>query len=132
MYRLVNGAVCSPGNTFYLVMPTEQGESITDDFNDPPTPTASHFPELSEEVLSPQIQPQEDDPPTYGHVSNHLEGTMEAEPKVEPQEEEGKGKSHRFVIRNVDEIFHTIEGLTSKLRQLKVRGLVLHAKGIAV
>uniref|UniRef100_A0A3P8UCX9 Rho guanine nucleotide exchange factor 11 n=1 Tax=Cynoglossus semilaevis TaxID=244447 RepID=A0A3P8UCX9_CYNSE len=84
------------GNTFYLVMPTEQGESITDDFNDPPTPTASHFPELSEEVLSPQIQPQEDDPPTYGH-----------------------GKSHRFVIRNVDEIFHTIEGLTSKLRQLK-------------
>ncbi|XP_016889648.1 rho guanine nucleotide exchange factor 11 isoform X2 [Cynoglossus semilaevis] len=113
------GGAAKQGNTFYLVMPTEQGESITDDFNDPPTPTASHFPELSEEVLSPQIQPQEDDPPTYGHVSNHLEGTMEAEPKVEPQEEEGKGKSHRFVIRNVDEIFHTIEGLTSKLRQLK-------------
>uniref|UniRef100_M3ZFZ9 Rho guanine nucleotide exchange factor 11 n=1 Tax=Xiphophorus maculatus TaxID=8083 RepID=M3ZFZ9_XIPMA len=37
------------GNFFYLVMPLDQGESVTDDLPDPPTPTASHFPQPPQE-----------------------------------------------------------------------------------
>uniref|UniRef100_A0AAQ5XZM5 Rho guanine nucleotide exchange factor (GEF) 11 n=1 Tax=Amphiprion ocellaris TaxID=80972 RepID=A0AAQ5XZM5_AMPOC len=105
----------SRGNTFYLVMPTEQGESATDDLNDPPTPTASHFPQPLEEVVSPQMQPEEETP-ACGPESNQSEA-------MQPEQEEETGKSQAgqqsHVIKNVDEIFHTIEGLMSKLRQLK-------------
>ncbi|XP_042367765.1 rho guanine nucleotide exchange factor 11 isoform X4 [Plectropomus leopardus] len=103
------------GNTFYLVMPTEQGESATDDLNDPPTPTASHFPQPLEEVTSPQTQPKEEAP-----ACGPEPGQSEA---MQLEQEEEKGQSQvghqSHVIKNVDEIFHTIEGLTSKLRQLK-------------
>uniref|UniRef100_A0A667WV79 Rho guanine nucleotide exchange factor (GEF) 11 n=1 Tax=Myripristis murdjan TaxID=586833 RepID=A0A667WV79_9TELE len=89
---------CEPrGNTFYLVMPNDQGESVTDDLNDPPTPTASHFPQPPEEVMSPQVQPDEE---TRAHGHSHT-----------------GHQSH--VIKNVDDIFHTIEGLMSKLHQLR-------------
>uniref|UniRef100_A0A3B4T6H5 Rho guanine nucleotide exchange factor 11 n=1 Tax=Seriola dumerili TaxID=41447 RepID=A0A3B4T6H5_SERDU len=103
------------GNTFYLVMPTEQGESVTDDLNDPPTPTASHFPQPPEEVMAPQTQPAEETP-ACGSESNQSEA-------MQPEQEEETGQSQAghqsHVIKNVDEIFNTIEGLMSKLRQLK-------------
>uniref|UniRef100_A0A3Q1ER16 Rho guanine nucleotide exchange factor 11 n=1 Tax=Acanthochromis polyacanthus TaxID=80966 RepID=A0A3Q1ER16_9TELE len=105
----------SRGNTFYLVMPTEQGESATDDVNDPPTPTASHFPQPLEEVMSPQTQPEEETP-ACGPESNQSEA-MQPEQREETGKSQAGQQSH--VIKNVDEIFHTIEGLMSKLRQLK-------------
>lgn len=104
---------------FYLVMPTEQGESVTDD---PPAPTAARFPEPLEEVLSKQPE----DTPTVG--PGQLKGRQE--------EVEGVGRlqpTHQSrVIQNVDEIFHTIEGLTSKLRQLKASLSFLALRGALV
>lgn len=96
---------------FYLVMPTEQGESVTDDLNDPPTPTASHFPQPLEEVMPvPQTQPEEE--------THDQSEAMQQEEEEEAGQSQAGHQSH--VIKNVDEIFHTIEGLASKLRQLKV------------
>ncbi|XP_070785812.1 rho guanine nucleotide exchange factor 11 [Enoplosus armatus] len=109
------GKATTQGNTFYLVMPTEQGESATDDPNDPPTPTASHFPQLLEEVTSPQTQPEEETP-ACGLEPNQSEA-MQQELEEETGQSQAGHQSH--VIKNVDEIFHTIEGLMSKLRQLK-------------
>lgn len=103
--------VVRKGNMFYLVLPTAQGESATDDLpdlNDPPTPTASHFPQPLEEVISPQ--PEQEAPACFSNQSEAMQLEQEEETGQSPQ-------SH--VIKNVDEIFHTIEGLTSKLRQLK-------------
>ncbi|XP_035531110.1 rho guanine nucleotide exchange factor 11 isoform X6 [Morone saxatilis] len=109
------GEATAQGNTFYLVMPTEQGESITDDHDDPPTPTASHFPQSLVEVMSPQMQPEEETP-DFVPAPNRSEA-------MQPEQEEETGQSQAghqsHVIKNVDEIFHTIEGLMSKLRQLK-------------
>ncbi len=107
---------CRLGNTFYLIMPTEQGESFTDDPNDPSTPTASSFPEPPEEVMSLQTQ-SEEDTPAYAPEPDKLD-TMQVEEEKETGQSQAGHQSH--VIRNVDEIFHTIEGLMSKLRQLKV------------
>lgn len=104
----------APGNTFYLVMPSEQGETTTDDLNDPPTPTASHFPPLLEEATSLKIQSVED---------TSTCGPDQSENKQQEQQEEvsqSKATDQSHVIKNVDEIFHMIEKLTSKLRQLKV------------
>lgn len=89
-------------------MPTEQGESATDDLNDPPTPTASHFPQSLEELMSPQTQLEEAD----------QSEAMQLEQGEEAGQLHAAQQSH--VIKNVDEIFLTIEGLMSKLRQLKV------------
>ncbi|XP_059210834.1 rho guanine nucleotide exchange factor 11 isoform X2 [Centropristis striata] len=105
------GEETTQGNTFYLVMPTEQGESATDDHNDPndpPTPTATHFP--LEEVMSQQ----EEETPACAPESNQTEAMQQ-----EQEEESGQSEHQSHVIKNVDEIFHTIEGLMSKLRQLK-------------
>lgn len=96
-------------------MPTEQGESATDDPNDPPTPTASHFPQPLEEVISPQMQLEET--ASCGPEPNQSEA-MQLEQEEETGQSQAGPQSH--VIKNVDEIFHTIEGLMSKLRQLKV------------
>ncbi|XP_031706950.1 rho guanine nucleotide exchange factor 11 isoform X5 [Anarrhichthys ocellatus] len=109
------GEATTQGNTFYLVLPTEQGESVTDDLKDPPAPTASHFPRPLEEATSPQTRPEEE-PPACAPEPSRLEA-------VQPEWEEETGQSQAghqsHVIKNVDEIFHTIEGLMSKLRQLK-------------
>ncbi|KAM4536439.1 rho guanine nucleotide exchange factor 11 isoform 5-T5 [Odontesthes bonariensis] len=107
--------VVRKGNTFYLIMPTEQGESITDDPNDPPTPTATHFPRPLEEMMSSQTQPEEEMPPCCPEVSQSE--TMQLEKEEETGPSQATQTSH--VIKNVDEIFHTIEGLMSKLRKLK-------------
>lgn len=107
---------CTLGNTFYLVMPTEQGESFTEDLNDPPTPTGSHSPQTPEEVIPPQTHPEEETP-ICGAEPNQSEAMQ-----LEQEEEMGRSQAghQSHVIKNVDEIFHTIEGLMSKLRQLKV------------
>lgn len=83
-------------------MPTEQGESVTDD---PPTSTAA-----PEEALS--VQPEEDTP-TVG--PGQSEGTQQQVADV--GQLQPTHQSH--IIQNVEEIFHTIESLLSKLRQLK-------------
>lgn len=113
----------SLGNMFYLVLPTEQGESVTDDPNDPPTPTAAEFPKPLEEVTSPQAQSDE-------VVWACCSETEQSEAAQQGQEEEtGTGKSQTghqsHVIKNVDEIFHTIEGLMSKLHHLRVSSIGL-------
>uniref|UniRef100_UPI0037E8A71F rho guanine nucleotide exchange factor 11 isoform X2 n=1 Tax=Semicossyphus pulcher TaxID=241346 RepID=UPI0037E8A71F len=106
------GGATTQGNTFYLVMPTEQGESVTDDPDDPPTPTATHFPQPLEEVMSPHTQHEQETPQPDQSEAAQLE--------QEEEETGGSQAGHQsHVIKNVDEIFHTIEGLMSKLRQLK-------------
>lgn len=95
-------------------MPTEQGESVTDD---PPTPTATDFPEPPEEVMSQQTQLEEENTPACGPEPDQL-GAVQPEPEKETGPSHAGPQSH--VIRNVDEIFLTIEGLMIKLRQLKV------------
>ncbi|KAM6909201.1 rho guanine nucleotide exchange factor 11 [Xenentodon cancila] len=106
--------VVRKGNTFYLVMPTMPGESITDDPTDPPTPTATHFPLPLGEGMSVEIQPD-------ASQASFLDLDQLEPPQVE--QEEGPGLSQvgqqSHVVKNVDEIFHTIEGLMSKLRKLK-------------
>ncbi|XP_034470827.1 rho guanine nucleotide exchange factor 11 isoform X5 [Hippoglossus hippoglossus] len=106
--------VVRTGNTFYLVMPTELGESVSDDLIDPPA--ACHFPQPREEVTSPQMQPEEEEAPACGPEPNQSEATRQ-----EQEDETGPSQAgHQSnVIKNVDEIFHTIEGLMSKLRHLK-------------
>ncbi|XP_045919768.1 rho guanine nucleotide exchange factor 11 isoform X2 [Micropterus dolomieu] len=105
------GEATMQGNTFYLVMPTEPGETATD----PPTPTASHFRQPLEEVMSPRTQPAEETS-TCGSEPRQSEA-MQLEQEEETGQSQAGNQSH--VIKNVDEIFHTIEGLMSKLRQLK-------------
>lgn len=95
-------------------MPTEQGESVTDEISDPPTPTASHFPQPPDEVMSPQTQPDEETP--AGGPDPYEETRLEREEGT--SQSQAAHQSH--VIKNVDAIFHTIEDLMSKLRQLKV------------
>uniref|UniRef100_A0A8C5GKZ8 Rho guanine nucleotide exchange factor 11-like n=1 Tax=Gouania willdenowi TaxID=441366 RepID=A0A8C5GKZ8_GOUWI len=107
--------VCLPSrNTFYLVLPTEQGESVTDDPADPPTPTATSFPQEEE---TPSL---EEETPSLEEETPQTDQTesLPGEPIEERSQSPAAHQSH--VIKNVDEIFHTIEGLMSKLRQLKV------------
>ncbi|XP_034020984.1 rho guanine nucleotide exchange factor 11 isoform X3 [Thalassophryne amazonica] len=109
------GGATTQGNTFYLVMPTEQGESATDDIIDPPVPTAAHFPQQFEEVIGDNGQLDEETL-SCGPDPNQSEA-VQAEQEEETRLPQTGRQSH--VIRNVDEIFHTIECLASKLRQLR-------------
>lgn len=102
----------SPGNMFYLVMPTEQGETTTDDPEDAPTPTAISFPQPPEEGASSRTEPEE------GADDGQSEEAVQLGQDDETGQLQAGIQSH--VIKNVDEIFLTIEGLMSKLRQLKV------------
>lgn len=97
-------------------MPIEQGESMTEDLNDPPTPTASHFPPPVEEMTLPQTQMEEE------LAAHGLEANQSETMQLEQEKETGhlQAAQHTHVIRNVDEIFHTIEELMTKLRHLKV------------
>ncbi|KAM8882688.1 rho guanine nucleotide exchange factor 11 isoform 3-T3 [Synchiropus picturatus] len=97
------------GNMFYLVMPTEQGETATDDLTDPPTPTANSFPQTLEEITSPHVEEEA--------AQTQQSETMQQDPEEEVDDLQTGQQSH--VIKNVDEIFHTIESLMSKLRKLK-------------
>ncbi|XP_037832492.1 rho guanine nucleotide exchange factor 11 isoform X2 [Kryptolebias marmoratus] len=106
------GKAKAQGNTFYLVMPSEQGESNIDDLSDPPTPTASHFPQPEEEVMSQQTQPKAGVPEFSQSETMQLE-----EEKEEAVPSQAGTQSH--IIRNVDEIFLTFEGLMNKLHKLK-------------
>ncbi|KAM8899679.1 rho guanine nucleotide exchange factor 11 isoform 3-T3 [Spinachia spinachia] len=85
------GEAAKQGNTFYLVMPTAQGESATDDLGEEAPAPAAAWPDQS--------------------------GAKRREGEEEAGRSQAGHQSH--VIKKVDEIFHTIEGLMSKLRQLK-------------
>ncbi|XP_055794169.1 uncharacterized protein LOC129865410 isoform X2 [Salvelinus fontinalis] len=117
------GGASVRGNVFYLVMPTEQGdglldESHTDEVIDPPTLTSTELPDLDQEVMSSNIQHHEEE----GQVSSTLSAGDQSEPG-NPRQEVGLGQSQKVlqshVIKHVDEIFHTIEELMSKLHQLR-------------
>ena len=122
------------GNLFYLVMPSETGESTTDD--DPPTPTADHFPEcpLRQEVMSSSedgtsLRLEEADGGVEvaacgGVAATDLDQSNALRLEEEEEDEEmGQSQtgSQSHVIKNVEQIFLTIEGLMSKLQHLKVR-----------
>ncbi|XP_038148571.1 rho guanine nucleotide exchange factor 11 isoform X3 [Cyprinodon tularosa] len=121
------GEVNQQGNMFYLVLPSEQGESVTDDVRDPATPTANRgVPLRLEEVLSAQIQPEDEAAACCSEFSQSETETMQLELDVEEEEEEeeeetgpAEAAQQSHVIKNVDEIFLTIEGLMSKLHKLK-------------
>ncbi|KAL6118414.1 arhgef11 [Pungitius sinensis] len=100
------GEAAKQGNTFYLVMPTEPGESATDDLNDPPPRTQA---------------PQETEATRREGEEKEEEEKEEEEEEEDEEEKAGQSQAghQSHVIKNVDEIFHTIEGLMSKLRQLK-------------
>uniref|UniRef100_A0AAZ3NVY0 Rho guanine nucleotide exchange factor 11 n=1 Tax=Oncorhynchus tshawytscha TaxID=74940 RepID=A0AAZ3NVY0_ONCTS len=115
--------VVRKGNVFYLVMPTEQGdglldESHTDEVIDPPTLTSTELPDLDQEVMSSNIKHHEEE----GQVSSTLSAGKQLEPG-NLRREGGLGQSQKvlqnYVIKHVDEIFHTIEELMSKLHQLR-------------
>ncbi|XP_049576933.1 rho guanine nucleotide exchange factor 11 isoform X3 [Syngnathus scovelli] len=77
------------GNVFYLAMPAPAGESTTD--------------------------------PTDGGPEAGPQGGPEGGPQGDPSAEAGQSKAswQSHMIKNVDEVFRTIEDLTSKLRRLK-------------
>uniref|UniRef100_A0A8C8H8W9 Rho guanine nucleotide exchange factor 11 n=1 Tax=Oncorhynchus tshawytscha TaxID=74940 RepID=A0A8C8H8W9_ONCTS len=117
------GGTSVRGNVFYLVMPTEQGdglldESHTDEVIDPPTLTSTELPDLDQEVMSSNIKHHEEE----GQVSSTLSAGKQLEPG-NLRREGGLGQSQKvlqnYVIKHVDEIFHTIEELMSKLHQLR-------------
>ena len=98
-------------------MPTEQGESFTDDPNDPPPPTPTPFPQPLGGILLTQTKPNQG-ALARGPEPDQSEGMQLEEEEEETGQPQAANQSH--VIKNVDEIFHTIEGLMSKLRKLKV------------
>ncbi|XP_023202141.1 rho guanine nucleotide exchange factor 11 isoform X10 [Xiphophorus maculatus] len=128
------GEADTQGNFFYLVMPLDQGESVTDDLPDPPTPTASHFPQPPQEVSSPQTQleEKEEEEVVAACCTEFIQSdseTMQMEVELEKDDNDNDGEGvetdpppatqQSHVIRNADEIFLTIEGLMSKLHKLK-------------
>lgn len=92
-------------------MPTEHGESATDD---PPAPTASNFPQTPEEALLAETSPEEEMP------TGRPDNVEDTPPECAEETNQPHAAHQSHVIKNVDEIFLTIEGLMSKLRQLKV------------
>ncbi|XP_029610057.1 rho guanine nucleotide exchange factor 11 isoform X3 [Salmo trutta] len=111
------------GNVFYLVMPTGQGEGLldeshTDEVNDPPTPTTTELPDLEQEVMSSPVQTHEKE----GQVASIMSADNQSE-RENLSWEEGRSRSQKslqsHVIKNVDDIFHTIEELMRKLHQLR-------------
>ncbi|XP_064787459.1 rho guanine nucleotide exchange factor 11-like isoform X1 [Oncorhynchus masou masou] len=111
------------GNVFYLVMPTEQGEGLldeshTDEVNDPPTPTTTELPDLEQEVISSPVQTHEKE----GQVASIMSADNQSE-RGNLSRQEGQSQSQKslqsHIIKNVDDIFHTIEELMKKLHQLR-------------
>ncbi|KAM9400709.1 rho guanine nucleotide exchange factor 11-like isoform 1-T1 [Salvelinus alpinus] len=109
------------GNVFYLVMPTEQGEGLldeshTDEVNDPPTTT--ELPDLEQEVISSPVQTHEKE----GQVASIMSAGNQSE-RGNLSLQEGQSQSRKslqsHIIKNVDDIFHTIEELMRKLHQLR-------------
>uniref|UniRef100_A0A8C7Q331 Rho guanine nucleotide exchange factor (GEF) 11 n=1 Tax=Oncorhynchus mykiss TaxID=8022 RepID=A0A8C7Q331_ONCMY len=94
------------GNVFYLVMPTEQGEGLLDE---------SH---TDEEVISSPVQTHEKE----GQVASIMSADNQSE-RGNLSRQEGQSQSQKslqsHIIKNVDDIFHTIEELMRKLHQLR-------------
>ena len=123
------------GNLFYLVMPSEAGESTTDD--EPPTPTADHFPEcplFRQEVMSSsqdgtclRLEDADVEVAAGGGAAAVAADVDQSDAlRLEEEEEDeelvqSQTGSQSHVIKNVEGIFLTIEGLMTKLQRLKVR-----------
>lgn len=115
------------------MMPTGQGEGLldeshTDEVNDPPTPTTTELPDLEQEVMSSPVQTHEKE----GQVASIMSADNQSE-RENLSWEEGRSRSQKslqsHVIKNVDDIFHTIEELMRKLHQLRVRRFNTHTLG---
>ncbi|CAL8376866.1 unnamed protein product [Gadus morhua 'NCC'] len=127
------GEAAAPGNLFYLVMPSEAGESTTDD--EPPTPTADHFPEcplFRQEVMSSsqdgtclRLEDADVEVAAGGGAAAAAADVDQSDAlRLEEEEEDeelGQSQtgSQSHVIKNVEGIFLTIEGLMTKLQRLK-------------
>ncbi|XP_030193891.1 rho guanine nucleotide exchange factor 11 isoform X2 [Gadus morhua] len=127
------GEAAAPGNLFYLVMPSEAGESTTDD--EPPTPTADHFPEcplFRQEVMSSsqdgtclRLEDADVEVAAGGGAAAVAADVDQSDAlRLEEEEEDeelvqSQTGSQSHVIKNVEGIFLTIEGLMTKLQRLK-------------
>lgn len=117
--------VWSLGNMFYLVMPQDSSgglseESSTDDVTRPPLLEATTSPQLNSEEDSGNascIPLTNDQPENLDAVSSKGEVTSLSQSSVGVR---------RHVVKNVDEIFQTIEELMNKLHKLRVRTLLRH------
>uniref|UniRef100_A0A672MWW1 Rho guanine nucleotide exchange factor 11-like n=1 Tax=Sinocyclocheilus grahami TaxID=75366 RepID=A0A672MWW1_SINGR len=109
-------AVLLPGNMFYLVMPKDQSSALTDEsstdelkdsdasHNIQQTPDMSFISE-EEEQETPCLSPTDQ---SLTETLSHRERLGQSQPSVQ-----------RHVIKNVDEIFSTMEELMRKLQHLR-------------
>lgn len=101
----------SLGNVFYLAMPKDQigaltGESSTDEVSDPNPSEAQEAISLSSQrVDEEQQRPQRSHP----EETNKATGLGQSQPSTE-----------RHAIKNMDEIFLTMNELMKKLQRLRV------------
>ncbi|XP_066536740.1 rho guanine nucleotide exchange factor 11 isoform X2 [Hoplias malabaricus] len=114
-----NQSAKSKGNMFYLVMPKDQmgaliEESSTDDLKDA---SASELSDQAEEMTSSSMDQEEEEQETPSRSPND-----ESHPEPLSHETEisqPRASRQRHVIKNVDEIFQTIEEMMKKLHQLR-------------
>ncbi|XP_046907645.1 rho guanine nucleotide exchange factor 11 isoform X1 [Hypomesus transpacificus] len=117
---LLSNQSCEPrdvasaqGNTFYLVMPGEQGESHTDE------PAAEHAPQEEEVMSSPVRLAVEEEEQAQVHIPPKVDQSGPTLPSGEEELGQSQSRRQSHVIKKVDEIFHTIEELMGKLHRLK-------------
>ncbi|XP_072543404.1 rho guanine nucleotide exchange factor 11 isoform X1 [Salminus brasiliensis] len=109
----------SKGNMFYLVMPKEQmgaltEESSTDEVKDQsPSEAASQAQEVT--LLSSEQEDEEQKTPCRSPNEESHPETLSHETELT----QSRASRQRHVIKNVDEIFHTIEEMMRKLHQLR-------------
>ncbi|KAL0970105.1 hypothetical protein UPYG_G00237190 [Umbra pygmaea] len=116
------GGAGGQGNFFYLVMPSEPGEGLlgesqTDEVTELPTSTSAELQGLDMGGMHLPIHHHEEVCATSTPPSNHQSETVILSQGEGPGQSQKVPQSH--VIKNVDEIFHTIAELTSKLHQLR-------------
>ncbi|KAG7462156.1 hypothetical protein MATL_G00200000 [Megalops atlanticus] len=108
------GGASAEGNTFYLVMPQEPGETHTDEGVEPPHNTAQPS-DPRQEMTSPCPSQQEE-----GQWSPSLSSFGQSQDKHQRHEADlSQSQIQTHLITNVEEIFNTIEELMAKLRQLR-------------
>lgn len=96
---------------FYLVMPKDQmgaltEESSTDEVRDPSPSEAPEAVSLSSQQVEEELEtPRQSHP----EVSNNTTGLSQSQPSAQ-----------RHVMKNMDEIFQTMDELMKKLHRLRV------------
>ncbi|XP_043100806.1 rho guanine nucleotide exchange factor 11 isoform X2 [Puntigrus tetrazona] len=110
-------AVLLPGNMFYLVMPKDQSSSLSDESSTDELKEAPDSVHQTQSTFSASfiIEEEEQETPRLSPADQSLTETL--------SQREGLGQSQpsvqRHVIRNVDEIFNTMEELMRKLQHLR-------------